>query len=247
MQFEFCVGLSGKSSGADIGAGVRSLGAMNGHALLLSSCESLLGQETAGDDVGMGWVNFCFEVGFILPESSLESYVAQNLFRHLWAASVGEVGDGVSMLVLSVLADFRMLRGRIACHGRNSVGWDLWHARNSHVMDGETASCIGAVWDCLMHVADNVSIGKDGTLAGCLVQLAQSYLDSGDAGMGSFPFRKLVNSIASDVHGPWFKPIGGCSRTRDQHVLVEACVGNDNRVFSLASLGDGEHFISGSL
>lgn len=262
LQFEFCVRSCGKSSGAMAGAVIGdargSLGVVNGHALFLSSCESpLCSEKKIGENGDVEWVTFCFGRSPVFSEPALRQYLARNLFRHLRAAAATGP-DGVKRTIMSVLADFCWLRGRVIGDGLHSAILDCANALASRscvsasssaetrLLTGGPEKSIRALQHSLMLVGDGVSVESDGTLAGSLIQLSKSSGCSGDAGLDAAFLRKLACSSEVDVRGAWVKPIHGCSRAQGQGVLAQAVVGNGGWVRSLAGLGDGSHFVSGS-
>lgn len=239
--------------------GTIPVGTVNGHAIFLSSCESLLGSNIAGDVTAMEWVHFCTGGSSVSLHSELRSYLTQNLFRHVLASAEVMGADIARSFVLEILSDFQWLRGRIAADGRASVVLDcalalgpllgsVAGATSEDVLfTGRTQMSVRALRDCLMLVGDGVSREADGTLASSLVQLAQSSsVLSGDDKLDSNFINILARSAERKVLGPWQKPIRGCARMREQGSVVRSVVGSGARVWSLAVLGDGKHFVSGS-
>lgn len=264
LQYEFCVGVSGTSADSALDDDSR-LGVC-GHALFLSSCESILGSSGGADeDAGIDWVNFCFEENcaqskLLLHGDDLRRHLAQNLFRHLFAATSGVApacfqSDGLRRMVLGVLTNFSWLRGRTAKDGRASAVSDCTYALDSRepgfglLLTGETETTIRLLRQTLMRVGEGVSTDFDGTLGGSLVQMAQVSSDGRGVGLDACLVEKLSRSVGNEVFGPWLKPVFGCARVsaNDRKVSVEATVGSGERVLSIAALGDGVHVVSGSV
>lgn len=264
LQYEYCHDVRGGPSLFDVAlVGGTSLHKVNGHALVLCSFESLLDihYEVEGEAaselpkvVGKGWVSLCFGEGRLLVQPPLlRQYFAENLFRHLCATISMAGAGGVRCLLLTILADFRWLRGRIVEYGRSAAMRDLKYARtvssddnNVMLLAPDTERSIRALGDALMLVKDRFVATSDGTLASSLFQLSSLSRGTGQADLDTDFLEKLAESVESDVLGAWLKPIMGCSLKLEQNILVEAIVGDGGRVECLAELGDGKHFVSGS-
>lgn len=125
-----------------------------------------------------------------------------------------------------MLSDFRWLHGRILGHGRASILSDCAFAlavrtcasanstSGTRVLTGGAEKSIRMLHQTLMLAGEGMLIEYDGTLAGSLVQLARSSVDSGDAEVETVFFTRLAGSTNSGVRGSWIKPMYGCSRSR---------------------------------
>lgn len=161
LQYAFCVRACDGLACATADSGAARHNAVSGHALLLSSCESLLGSETAGDGAGVGWARFCFAKGRDLSDLRLRQYLGRNMFRHLCAAAVSGA-DGAKETILGLLFNFLWLRGRTANYGHKSVLSDCAHAlgslesissgRESQLFSADSEATIYALRRTLMRV-----------------------------------------------------------------------------------------------
>lgn len=250
LQYEFCCLFSKSCSSVGLPGGpTSSCASINGHALFLSSCKSFLFSEYGEANVAL-WARFCFG-DLTSSDAALGKYLSNNLLRHLCSAVPNHSSIQSNSVVafareiMSVLCSFRWLRGRFTTGGRKSVLQDFTSALEVGVLCDVETDTLRKLLETLMLVCEDANFECDGSLAGSLVQLAQSAQAEKATSFSTSTinfFTELAGEAAEEVLGAWLKPVSGCCRSFEHGFLGKASISSTVRFVS--SLGDEVHFVS---